>query len=100
LRLCDCLPILRQDNSINVSLLQIVYTTACCSNEPVGDADFLPLQVHYAERFSAAGRTRCADPHRLYRLDKFRNAAGQRPYSRTSPALPAASMSQAGSCYS
>jgi polyribonucleotide nucleotidyltransferase len=40
--------------------MQMVYTTACCSNEPVGDADFLPLQVHYAERFSAAGRTRRA----------------------------------------
>ena len=43
-----------------LSAAQMVYTTACCSNDPVGDADFLPLQVHYAERFSAAGRTRCA----------------------------------------
>lgn len=35
----------------------MLYTTACCSNEPAGDGSFLPLQVHYAERFSAAGRT-------------------------------------------
>ena len=38
---------------------QVVYVTACCGDEPTGDADFLPLSVHYSERFSAAGRTRC-----------------------------------------
>jgi len=55
-----------QNTVSSLVLLQIVYTTACCSNEPVGDADFLPLQVHYAERFSAAGRTRCACPCKLH----------------------------------
>jgi hypothetical protein len=36
----------------------VIYTTACCSASPVGDGSFTPLQVHYQERFSAAGRTR------------------------------------------
>ncbi|KAK9829222.1 hypothetical protein WJX72_004572 [[Myrmecia] bisecta] len=35
----------------------IIYTTACCSDEPQSDGSFVPLQVNYAERFSAAGRT-------------------------------------------
>ena len=37
--------------------LQVVYATACTGAEAAGD--FLPLSVSYAERFSAAGRTRC-----------------------------------------
>lgn len=41
-------------------LLQVLYATACCTDHPVGDGSFTPLQVNYAERFSAAGRTRCA----------------------------------------
>ncbi|GBF90656.1 polyribonucleotide nucleotidyltransferase [Raphidocelis subcapitata] len=35
----------------------VIYTTACCANKPTGDGSFTPLQVHYQERFSAAGRT-------------------------------------------
>jgi hypothetical protein len=38
---------------------QVLYATACCGNSPQGDGSFLPLSVHYQERFSAAGRTRC-----------------------------------------
>lgn len=37
---------------------QMLYTTACCGEQPEGDGSFLPLQVHYSERFSSAGRTR------------------------------------------
>lgn len=40
-------------------MAKVVYATACCGDQPVGDGSFTPLQVHYAERFSAAGRTRC-----------------------------------------
>lgn len=39
---------------------QVIYTTACFEDsdvEPSADA-FLPFQVNYTERFSAAGRTR------------------------------------------
>jgi hypothetical protein len=42
----------------SLSAFQVVYATACCSNGPQGDGSFLPLSVHYQERFSAAGRTR------------------------------------------
>ncbi|KAK9821471.1 hypothetical protein WJX81_007489 [Elliptochloris bilobata] len=35
----------------------VVYTTACCSSEATGDGWFMPLQVQYSERFSAAGKT-------------------------------------------
>jgi polyribonucleotide nucleotidyltransferase len=35
----------------------IVYTTACADDDAAGDGSFAPLQVHYTERFSAAGRT-------------------------------------------
>lgn len=37
--------------------VQMVYTTACCSNIATGDGSFVPLTVNYSERFSAAGRT-------------------------------------------
>ena len=36
----------------------MVYATACCSNFPTGDGQFVPLTVNYGERFSAVGRTR------------------------------------------
>lgn len=36
---------------------QILYTTACADEDSSGDGSFAPLQVHYTERFSAAGRT-------------------------------------------
>ncbi|DBA96171.1 TPA: hypothetical protein ACH3X1_015652 [Trebouxia sp. C0004] len=35
----------------------VLYTTACCSLEATGDGSFIPLQVNYTERFSAAGKT-------------------------------------------
>ncbi|GAB4816012.1 hypothetical protein N2152v2_003058 [Parachlorella kessleri] len=35
----------------------MVYTTACADSDTSGDGSFAPLQVHYFERFSAAGRT-------------------------------------------
>ncbi|KAL4419130.1 hypothetical protein ABPG77_002643 [Micractinium sp. CCAP 211/92] len=35
----------------------MLYTTACAMEDNVGDGSFAPLQVHYTERFSAAGRT-------------------------------------------
>jgi polyribonucleotide nucleotidyltransferase len=35
----------------------MLYTTACSDNDNYGDGSFAPLQVHYTERFSAAGRT-------------------------------------------
>ncbi|KIY96871.1 polyribonucleotidenucleotidyltransferase, partial [Monoraphidium neglectum] len=35
----------------------VLYTTVCCENTPKGDGSFVPLQVNYQERFSAAGRT-------------------------------------------
>eukprot|EP00775_Hariotina_reticulata_P013098 gene13098-13225_t len=35
----------------------VLYATACCGSSPQGDGSFIPLQVHYQERFSAAGRT-------------------------------------------
>ncbi|PSC72537.1 putative polyribonucleotide nucleotidyltransferase chloroplastic [Micractinium conductrix] len=35
----------------------ILYTTACAVEDNAGDGSFAPLQVHYTERFSAAGRT-------------------------------------------
>ena len=37
--------------------LQMLYTTACADDDNYGDGSFAPLQVHYTERFSAAGRT-------------------------------------------
>jgi polyribonucleotide nucleotidyltransferase len=36
----------------------VLYATACCSSSPTGDGSFVPFTVNYAERFSAAGRTR------------------------------------------
>ena len=42
--------------------MQVLYATACCGDHAVGDGSFTPLQINYAERFSAAGRTRCAPP--------------------------------------
>ena len=41
----------------HMTMVQVVYATACTGAEAAGD--FLPLSVSYAERFSAAGRTRC-----------------------------------------
>ena len=35
----------------------MLYTTACADYDAAGDGSFAPLQVHYSERFSAAGRT-------------------------------------------
>ncbi|KAK9901313.1 hypothetical protein WJX75_005944 [Coccomyxa subellipsoidea] len=35
----------------------VLYATACCGDHAVGDGSFTPLQINYAERFSAAGRT-------------------------------------------
>lgn len=35
----------------------VIYTTACCAARPSGDGSFVPFQVNYQERFSAAGRT-------------------------------------------
>ncbi|KAF6256365.1 putative polyribonucleotide nucleotidyltransferase [Scenedesmus sp. NREL 46B-D3] len=35
----------------------VLYATACCSDKPQGDGSFVPLSVHYQERFSAAGKT-------------------------------------------
>lgn len=35
----------------------VLLTTACCADGVSGDGSFLPLQVNYFERFSAAGRT-------------------------------------------
>ena len=42
-----------------LSVPQMLYTTACCSQPPKGPSPgFIPLTVQYSERFSAAGRTR------------------------------------------
>lgn len=48
----------RQANGAVVATLgeTVVYTTACAGGSS-GDGSFLPLAVHYAERFSAGGRT-------------------------------------------
>ncbi len=48
------------DTVMTVSAMspQVLYTTACCSLEATGDGSFIPLQVNYTERFSAAGKTR------------------------------------------
>lgn len=35
----------------------MLYTTACADEDSSGDGSFAPLQIHYSERFSAAGRT-------------------------------------------
>ena len=35
----------------------MLLTTACADEDSSGDGSFAPLQVHYTERFSAAGRT-------------------------------------------
>lgn len=35
----------------------IVFAAACAAKEPSPTVDFLPLSVHYVERFSSAGRT-------------------------------------------
>jgi polyribonucleotide nucleotidyltransferase len=40
------------------TFLQVLYATACCGDKPQGDGSFVPLSVHYQERFSAAGKTR------------------------------------------
>lgn len=40
------------------TMAQILLTTACCDASPSGDGSFVPFQVNYTERFSAAGRTR------------------------------------------
>jgi hypothetical protein len=42
---------------LRVSPPQMVYTTACYDEDFASDGSFAPLQVHYSERFSAAGRT-------------------------------------------
>lgn len=50
-----------------VFLLQMLYTTACCSNEPAGDGSFLPLQVMHVPAVlkseghdSGPGHKRCS----------------------------------------
>ena len=43
---------------LEVSLLQVLYTTACCDGDPVPQGGFSPFQVNYTEPFSAAGKTR------------------------------------------
>ncbi|NGX58543.1 MAG: Polyribonucleotide nucleotidyltransferase [Chlamydiae bacterium] len=35
----------------------IVFATACAADKPTEGLDFLPLQVHYQEKFSSAGKT-------------------------------------------
>lgn len=35
----------------------IVFSTACAAPKPTEGIDFLPLQVHYQEKFSSAGKT-------------------------------------------
>ncbi len=35
----------------------IILSTACSSNEPLPDVDFLPLRVDYQEKFSSVGKT-------------------------------------------
>lgn len=35
----------------------IVFSAACASKEPLPHADFLPLGVHYTEKFSSVGKT-------------------------------------------
>lgn len=35
----------------------MVFSTACASNEPLANADFVPLRVDYQEKFSSAGKT-------------------------------------------
>lgn len=40
--------------------LQVIYTTACSATSSADDGDFMPLSVHYAERYSSAGKTRSA----------------------------------------
>jgi hypothetical protein len=39
---------------------QVIYTTVCADADNASDGSFAALQIHYNERFSAAGRTRCA----------------------------------------
>ena len=52
--------LLRAVYSLRLSIrVQIVYATACCTSQIGGDGSFMPLTVHYSERFSAAGRTTC-----------------------------------------
>jgi hypothetical protein len=46
------------NNEHTCTLLQVLYATACCGPKPQGDGSFVPLSVHYQERFSAAGKTR------------------------------------------
>ena len=53
-----CHPSLAQASPGYVARAQMVYTTACADGDSSGDGSFAPLQVHYFERFSAAGRTR------------------------------------------
>jgi len=36
----------------------VIYTTACSATSSADDGDFMPLSVHYAERYSSAGKTR------------------------------------------
>lgn len=40
--------------------LQVIYTTACSDMSSADEGDFMPLSVHYAERYSSAGKTRSA----------------------------------------
>jgi polyribonucleotide nucleotidyltransferase len=35
----------------------VLLTTACSSNEPTREADFVPLRIDYQEKFSSAGKT-------------------------------------------
>lgn len=54
----------RQANGAIMATLgeTVLYCTACCNGTPTGDGSMVPFTVNYQERFSAAGRTRCAPP--------------------------------------
>ena len=59
--------LLRAVYSLRLSIgMQIVYATACCTSQIGGDGSFMPLTVHYSERFSAAGRTTCGLSAQLF----------------------------------
>ncbi|KAA6427955.1 MAG: polynucleotide phosphorylase [Trebouxia sp. A1-2] len=47
----------RSENKPDAPKAAVLYTTACCSLDATGDGSFIPLQVNYTERFSAAGKT-------------------------------------------
>ena len=38
-------------------MVQVLYTAACAAPGVTGDGSFVPLSIHYQERFSAAGKT-------------------------------------------